>query len=133
MLGAFTHSIFLNFHNDWVNFVLLALPLWASLVAQLVKNLPAMWETSVQSLRWEDLLEKGKATSVFWSGEFNGLYSPWSRKESDTTERLSLTDEKTGSEKFSDLLKVIQLISDFGEAHQKPYVGKNVIEFLIFT
>ena len=35
---------------------------WASLVAQLVKNPSAMWETWVQSLGWEDLLEKGKAT-----------------------------------------------------------------------
>ena len=35
---------------------------WASLVAQLVKNPPAMWETWVQSLGWEGLLEKGKAT-----------------------------------------------------------------------
>ena len=35
---------------------------WASLVAQLVKNLPAMWENWVQSLGWEDPLEKGKAT-----------------------------------------------------------------------
>ena len=34
----------------------------ASLVAQLVKNLPAMRETWVQSLGWEDPLEKGKAT-----------------------------------------------------------------------
>ena len=34
----------------------------ASLVSQLVKNLPAMWETWVQSLGWEDSLEKGKAT-----------------------------------------------------------------------
>ena len=33
-----------------------------SLVVQLVKNLPAMWETQVQSLGWEDPLEKGKAT-----------------------------------------------------------------------
>ena len=33
-----------------------------SLVAQMVKNLPAMWETWVLSLGWEDLLEKGKAT-----------------------------------------------------------------------
>ena len=33
-----------------------------SLVAQLVKNQPAMWETWVRSLDWEDLLEKGKAT-----------------------------------------------------------------------
>ena len=35
---------------------------WASLVAQLVKNLPAMWETWVRSLGWDDALEKGKAT-----------------------------------------------------------------------
>ena len=35
---------------------------WASLVAQLVKNLPAMWETWVQSLSWEDFLDKGPAT-----------------------------------------------------------------------
>ena len=34
----------------------------ASLVTQMVKNLPAMWETRVQSLGWEDLLEKGMAT-----------------------------------------------------------------------
>ena len=35
---------------------------WASVVAQLVKNPPAMWETWVQSLGWEDPLEKGKAS-----------------------------------------------------------------------
>ena len=35
---------------------------WASLVAQLVKNPPAVWETWVQSLVWEDPLEKGTAT-----------------------------------------------------------------------
>ena len=35
---------------------------WASMMAQLVKNPPAMWETWVQSLGWEDPLEKGKAT-----------------------------------------------------------------------
>ena len=35
---------------------------WASLVAQLVKNLPARQETWVRSLGWEDPLEKGKAT-----------------------------------------------------------------------
>ena len=34
----------------------------APLVAQMVKNLPAMWETWVQSLVWEDLLEEGMAT-----------------------------------------------------------------------
>ena len=35
---------------------------WASLVPQLVKNPPAMWETWFLSLSWEDPLEKGKAT-----------------------------------------------------------------------
>ena len=38
------------------------LPLWATLVAQLVKNALAVWETWVRSLGWEDHLEKGKAT-----------------------------------------------------------------------
>ena len=35
---------------------------WASLVAQLVKNPPATWETWVRSLGWEDPLEMGRAT-----------------------------------------------------------------------
>ena len=35
---------------------------WALLVAQLVKNPPAVWETWVRSLGWEDALEKGKTT-----------------------------------------------------------------------
>ena len=68
----------------------------ASLVAQTVKNLPAMWETWVQSLGWDDPLEKGTAThSIFWPGEFHGQrslvdYSSQGSKESDMTERLSL-------------------------------------------
>ena len=59
-------------------------------MAQLVKNLPAVQETWVQSLGWEDPLEKGTATH-FWPGEFHGLYSPWGHKESDTIEQLSLS------------------------------------------
>ena len=48
-------------------------------------------ETSVRFLGREGPLEKGKAThSVFWSGEFHGLYSPWGCKESDRTEPPSL-------------------------------------------
>ena len=47
---------------------------WASLVAQLVKNPPAMQETWVWSLGWEDPLEKGMLpTPIFWPGEFRGL------------------------------------------------------------
>ena len=63
----------------------------------MVKNLPAMQETRVQSLGQEDPLEKGMAaTSVFLEGEFHGQrslvgYSPWCRKESDVTEQLTLT------------------------------------------
>ena len=52
----------------------------ASLVAQLVKNLPALWKTWVQSLGWEDPLEKGKATHssivawrIPWTVESIGL------------------------------------------------------------
>ena len=35
---------------------------WAPLVAQIVKNLPAVWEIWIQSLGWEDPLEEGMAT-----------------------------------------------------------------------
>ena len=59
---------------------------WASLMVQLVKNPPAMREKWVRSLGWEDPLEKGKATPVFWPGEFHGLYRPWDCKELNMTE-----------------------------------------------
>ena len=64
-----------------------------SLVVQRLQHLPAMWETWVWSLGWEDLLEKEMATHYSipaWeiprTEEPGGL---WSRKESDSTERLS--------------------------------------------
>ena len=59
---------------------------WASLVAQLVKNPPAVRETWVQSLGWEDPLEKGKANPLQYSGLENPMDSPWGLKELDTTE-----------------------------------------------
>ena len=52
------------------------------------KELPAMWETWVRSLGWEDLLEKEMATySSILAGKSHGqrslaCYSPWGRKES---------------------------------------------------
>ena len=68
----------------------------ASLVAQMVKNLPAMWETWVQSLGWEEALEKGMATHssilawrIPWIEEVGGQQSM--RSQRDTTERLSLS------------------------------------------
>ena len=63
---------------------------WASLVAQLVKNPPAMWETWVQSLCWEDPLEKGKATHSILAWRIPWTIFPWGHKELDTTERLAL-------------------------------------------
>ena len=54
---------------------------WASLVAQLVKNLPAIRETWVRSLGWENPLERERLPMpVFWPREFHGLYSPWGHR-----------------------------------------------------
>ena len=51
-----------------------------------------MWETRVQSLGWEDPLEKERLpTPVFWPREVHGLYCPWGYKESDMIEQLSLS------------------------------------------
>ena len=68
---------------------------WASLVAQLVKNLPTMQETWVRSLGQEDPLEKGRAThsgilawKTPWTEEPGGLQSI-GHKELDTTKRLA--------------------------------------------
>ena len=70
---------------------------WASLVAQKLKLLPAMRETWVRSLGWEDPLEKEMAThsSIFswripWTEAPGGLQST-GHKESNTTERLHFT------------------------------------------
>ena len=65
----------------------------------MVKYLPTMRETRVQSLGRKDLLEKEMAShssilawKIPWTEEPGRLHSPWGRKESDTTERLhSLT------------------------------------------
>ena len=78
-----------------LNTALAGIHVGASLVAHKVKNSPAMQETQVQSLSWEDHLEKGKATHpsilagrISWTWRLAG-YSPWSCKELDTTEQLS--------------------------------------------
>ena len=66
----------------------------ASLVSQTVGNPPAVRETWVQSLGWEDPLEEGMAThSSIWPGESPWTEEPggalWGRKESEMTEQLS--------------------------------------------
>ena len=63
-------------------------------MAQTVKNPPAVWETWVRYLGWEDPWRRAwQLTPVFLPGEFQGQrslagYSPWGRKELDTTEQL---------------------------------------------
>ena len=59
-----------------------------SLVAQLVKNPPAMRTTWVGKIPWR---RERLPTPIFWPREFHGLYGSWGHKESDTTERLSLS------------------------------------------
>ena len=66
----------------------------APLVAQSVKNLPAVQETQVQPLGWEDPLQKEMVAHLLGkSHEQRSLVgcSPWGCKESDTTEGLTLT------------------------------------------
>ena len=64
--------------NETVLRTYLPLLPFPSLVAQMVKNLPAMQETWVRSMGWIDPLENGTApTPVFWPREFHGLYRPW--------------------------------------------------------
>ena len=58
--------------------IALAAFLRASLIAQLMDNLPAMWETWVLSLGWEDPPGKGKgARFSILAWRIHGLYSPW--------------------------------------------------------
>ena len=63
-------------------FIFFSIMVWASLVAQMLKNQPAMWETWVQTLGEEDPLEKGMAThssilawSIPWTEELGRLQS----------------------------------------------------------
>ena len=61
---------------------------WVSLVDQLVKNLPSVWETWVGKILWR---RERLPPRPQYSGLENSMdYSPWGHKESDITERLSL-------------------------------------------
>ena len=72
-------------------------------MVQLVKNPPAMQETWVRSLGWEDPLEKRKATHssiVAWRIPWT-VYNPWGCKELDTIEQFSVTREVKVKESFA--------------------------------
>ena len=69
--------------------------IWTSLVAQTVKCLSTVWEIWVQSLGWEDSLEKETATysgtlalKIPWTEELGAGYCPWGHKELGMTEQL---------------------------------------------
>ena len=86
-----THLLQFDYTGPWLKY----LQVWTSLVAQMVKRSPAMRVAWVQSLGREDDLEKEMAIhssilawKIPWIEEPVG-YSPWGRKESDTTQQLN--------------------------------------------
>ena len=98
----------------------------ASVVAQLVKNLPAVWETWVQSLGWEKRL----ANSLFWPRKLHGLYSPLGCKKSDRTEWLS----RSLSFLLSFLpLKIQERMKEMAGIFWKRVECKMLLIVLIFT
>ena len=79
-----SHWIIMTLELNWteLNWIVILSSFWASQVTQMVKNPPAMQETQVQSLDWEDPLEKGRAIHssilawrILWTEEPGGLPS----------------------------------------------------------
>ena len=120
-LNIFTWIISFGSHMSPKIYVLL-LPFWASLVAQLVKNPPAMLETWVQSLGSEDPLEKAMATHPsILAGRIHGLYSPSDHKGSDTTEWLSLNSHSTDKKsEFSSYLPILHSFLKWNQTKPTP-------------
>ena len=109
-----------------------------SLLAQMVKTLPAMQETWVQSLGWEDPPEKGMVIHFrTLPGGFHGQrslagYSPWGCKELDMTEQLilSLSPEKHRctqkfAHTFAHTLGGGAWFTDFLNRVHRPYAKKS--------
>ena len=104
-------------------------------MAQLVKNLPAMWETGfdpwVGKIPWR---RERLPTPVFWPGEFQGLYSPLGHKDSDMTEPLSLhrfmiqqLNEKEINPRLQTVLQFFcKLPGDVATQYTGSLVGKDV-------
>ena len=85
-----------------------------SLVAQMVKDLPALQKTWVQSLGQEDPLEKEMATHssiLAWRIPWTG-YSPWGCKESDTAEQLTHTQDMVRNKGVSGLSSFKAMVRD---------------------
>ena len=116
---------------------------WALLVAQTIKNLPAMQETWVQSLGWEDPREEVMANHSSISGLENPHgqrslvgYNPWGHKELETTEQLStlkfmtaLEPQKVtlwGQDRFS-----IQWLVSIQEDHMGGFLNGPVLRICL--
>ena len=75
-LNEQVNGVMYKSREQWIKICLHPYYLWASLVAQMVKNPFAMWETQVQSLGWEDPRRRAyQPTPVFLPRE-----SPWTEK-----------------------------------------------------
>ena len=82
--GLFSECVILLLfrHFHWLHLLDSTYMCYASLAAQMVKNMPVTQDTRVQSLDWEDLLEKGMASHssilawrILWTEEPGGLQS----------------------------------------------------------
>ena len=94
--NEFYNISFVFIYSPWINWVKCIRIYF--LVAQTVKRLSTMWETWVQSLGWEDSLEKEIAThsstlalKIPQTEELGAGYCPWGCKESGTTKQLHFT------------------------------------------
>ena len=114
---------------------------WVSLVAQMVKSLPAVWETQVQSLGWEDPLEKEMAThssilawKIAWMEESGRLQSiRLQRVSHNRATSLSLfswgllpqfRDDITETEKLNNFSKIAQLIINAAGVWAKTAISR---------
>ena len=99
----------------------------------MVKNLPAMQETWVRSLGWDDPLEKEMAihSSILawripWTENSMQGYNPWGCKEQDTTERLSVNGKdrclSAGFYRFFFLMQMSKCVDTQGTVWKRPNI-----------
>ena len=97
---------------------------WAFLVAQMVKNPPAMWETWVWSLDWEDHLEEGMVTTgICLTGEL-----PWTEEQEPETGGL----QSIGSQRVEHGWTAKHMHSDFTSFHLQQWDNNNYSFTLLF-
>ena len=109
--------------GEWISYPLQYT--WASLVSQLVKNLPAVWETSVWSLSWEDSLEKGTATHF----SILAWRIPWNVIVHGVAKRHDWVTELNWTEKMMLWKCCSQYASKFGKFSNGHMTGKYQFPF----